>query len=198
MTPKIGYTTSNKIRCLGAAGNSPRRDRTTLEVAGMPSLSPRTPRDKSIRTSPKQIAIPCHTCGTTLYHELRRTHRARRFFCNAECRAKGIRIPLADRFWPKVNKHSGRWWRGTECWEWTAKRSPTGYGYIGRGGRAGMRLVHRLSYELAYGEIPEGLEIDHRCRNRCCVRPEHLEPVTHLENIRRGNQHRHSSQKGAA
>jgi len=49
-----------------------------------------------------------------------------------------------------------------------------------------MRSAHRLSYETEIGPIPEGLELDHLCRVRSCVNPLHLEPVTHQENVRRG------------
>lgn len=48
-----------------------------------------------------------------------------------------------------------------------------------------MRLAHRVAYEIHVGPIPDGLEIDHLCRVRCCVNPDHLEPVTHRENMRR-------------
>jgi hypothetical protein len=62
---------------------------------------------------------------------------------------------------------------------------PTGYGHIGtRDG--GHVQAHRLSYEIHKGPIPDGLVIDHLCRVRACVNPEHLEPVTHHENIARG------------
>jgi hypothetical protein len=76
---------------------------------------------------------------------------------------------------------------GDGCWEWTASKNWGGYGTISEGGRAGRDLLaHRALYELMVGPIPEGLQIDHLCRNRGCVRPDHMEPVTQQENIRRG------------
>lgn len=83
-----------------------------------------------------------------------------------------------NRFWSKVDKKDQ-----SECWEWTAAKTKGGYGRF----RDGQRLVvaHRYSYELKYGPIPEGLELDHTCHNSSCVNPDHLEVVTHSENIRR-------------
>lgn len=91
-------------------------------------------------------------------------------------------LTLEDRFWPKVDK------RGPdECWLWTASTTTSGYGYISRGRRGeGKVHAHRVAYELLVGPIPEGLELDHLCRTRACVNPQHLEPVTHRENMRRG------------
>lgn len=66
------------------------------------------------------------------------------------------------------------------CHEWRAYRTPDGYGRFQVGT---SRVAHRVAYELFVGPIPEGLEIHHKCRNRGCVNPEHLEPVTHLENL---------------
>lgn len=81
--------------------------------------------------------------------------------------------PPEERFWPKVDK-SG------DCWVWTAGMFPDGYGSFRYNGV--MTGSHRVSYEWAYGPIPEGMQVDHQCRNRKCVRPEHLRLVTHTEN----------------
>jgi hypothetical protein len=69
------------------------------------------------------------------------------------------------------------------CWRFTGATSSQGYGHFQHDGR--MLLAHRFFYEYHVGPIPVGLEIDHRCRFRNCVNPEHLEPVTHAENMRR-------------
>lgn len=69
------------------------------------------------------------------------------------------------------------------CWEWGGIRQPNGYGVIHHEG-TGSR-THRVAYEAWVGPIPEGLHIDHLCRNKACFNPEHLEPVTHAENMRR-------------
>lgn len=78
----------------------------------------------------------------------------------------------------------------TPCWIWQLKkthptaRSSGGYGTLRAKGKE--YLAHRYYYEQHRGPIPEGLTLDHLCRVRHCVNPEHLEPVTHLENVRRG------------
>lgn len=65
-----------------------------------------------------------------------------------------------------------------DCWEWTAS---TTHGY----GRFSRQRSHRALYEMLVGPVPEGLELDHLCRNRACVNPDHLEPVTRRVNVLR-------------
>lgn len=71
-----------------------------------------------------------------------------------------------------------------ECWEWKGNSLKSGYGIFHSSRANGY--AHRYSYELLIGPIPEGLVIDHLCRNPGCVNPSHLEPVTNRENILRG------------
>jgi hypothetical protein len=81
------------------------------------------------------------------------------------------------RFWDKVQITD-------DCWLWQAYVQPNGYGKFASGSR--ILYAHRFAYELAVGPIPKGMQIDHLCRVRHCVRPDHLELVTSGENTRRG------------
>jgi hypothetical protein len=72
----------------------------------------------------------------------------------------------------------------TGCWVWMAARNARGYGVVKADGKT--QLAHRVYYEQHVGPIPSGLVIDHLCRNRACVNPSHMEPVTNKVNILRG------------
>lgn len=86
---------------------------------------------------------------------------------------------LIDRLMEKLTYDHG-------CWTWTAKAQTNGYGAIQRG-KAGEGVVrtHRAAYQLLVAPIPDGLHLDHLCRNTLCCNPMHLEPVTPAENLRR-------------
>jgi HNH endonuclease len=91
--------------------------------------------------------------------------------------------PELERFWSKVRIIPDC------CWEWTARDNGVGYGmFMLTSPRPNVKsvLAHRYAYELLVGPIPEGLQLDHLCRNRRCVNPDHLEPVTNRENVLRG------------
>lgn len=90
----------------------------------------------------------------------------------------------AEVFWAKVRKTVG-------CWEWLGAKDVHGYGKVTRSGH--QRGAHRLAYELLVGSVPAGLQLDHLCRNRACVKaeadeygPAHLEAVTCRDNLLRG------------
>lgn len=73
------------------------------------------------------------------------------------------------------------------CIEWVASVTNGGYGTFHSGGPRGSVVAHRWSYEYHVGPIPDGLYLDHLCRNRLCVNPDHLEPVTQRENLMRSD-----------
>lgn len=85
---------------------------------------------------------------------------------------------LPERLEEKITKTNG-------CWLWNAATNSKGYGVSWDGSRT--VYAHRYVYELLKSEIPEGLHIDHLCRVVNCVNPDHLEPVTCKENVRRGD-----------
>lgn len=114
-----------------------------------------------------------------------RPHQARGLCgpCYSAARRQGLldplpKVPLADRLaagW-KLDTESG-------CWVWQKAQTAAGYGQIGEGGK--VLYTHRVAYELHVGPIPDGLQIDHLCRNTSCCNPGHLEVVTAAENTRR-------------
>ena len=90
-------------------------------------------------------------------------------------------IPWQARFMTKIGHLDG-----SDCWMWLGALNPeTGYGYFNQEGT--IRLAHQVAYELGHGPMPAGLEPDHTCVNRPCVNWDHLEAVTHRENVLRSN-----------
>jgi len=81
-------------------------------------------------------------------------------------------------FWERVDR------RSDGCWGWTGAKTQKGYGYLKVDGK--FFRAHRFSYLALVGPIPEGTELDHLCRVKECVNPEHLEAVSHRENVLRG------------
>jgi hypothetical protein len=91
---------------------------------------------------------------------------------------QGAGLSPEARFWRSVVRGAGP---DGQCWQWVASGNQKGYGRFSVDGRHVM--VHRFSYELHIGPIPEGLEVGHKCHNRRCVNPDHLEAMTHRRNM---------------
>ncbi len=87
-------------------------------------------------------------------------------------------LPLPVRFWRKVIKKEG-------CWKWLGYIRPDGYSEFAVD-TSRNTPAHRIAYQEVIGPIPAGLQLDHLCRNRACVNPHHLEPVTAQTNTLRG------------
>jgi len=86
---------------------------------------------------------------------------------------------ILECFWDKVEVQPNG------CWNWSGVQDNHGYGIFSILSKS--MKAHRFTYEINKGKIPNGLELDHLCRNTSCVNPEHLEAVTHKENIMRGS-----------
>ena len=94
-----------------------------------------------------------------------------------------ISRPLEDRFVERVaepfDPHN-------DCWLWTGAKTGSGYGQIWLG-TVHRECAHRIAYEMFVGPIPEGYHVDHLCRNRACVRPDHLQAIPGKENVSQWN-----------
>lgn len=131
----------------------------------------------------------CEHCGMSF--DARRTdiERGRARFCSRACGAIHRHPPERERFWAKVIPGENG------CLLWTGALSPRGYGNF-KSSSLRTHLAHAVAYIWANGSIPTGLKLDHLCRVRNCVNPDHLEPVTQAENKRRAAAVRTTCPKG--
>lgn len=112
------------------------------------------------------------------YHECPRKHYARGL-CFAHYKRKragrDMDMPFqrkgdyVNKFWERIEKSEG-------CWNWTKGRTEAGYGFMSVNGKC--EYAHRISYTIHFGEIPNGMSVDHKCHNRGCVNPDHLRLAT--------------------
>jgi hypothetical protein len=123
-------------------------------------------------TNPKQLAIELDRTINSIYA------RANQFKMK-----KVYRISEIDRFMDKI-VISTKVFNNTPCWEWVGAKGWKYYGTLKI--NHANQMAHRWAYEYFIGNIPDGHEIDHLCRNRSCVNAMHLEAVTAKENILRG------------
>lgn len=163
---------SQPIQRAGATGRFPRFCSLRCERA----------RDRHRRAT-QRSALTCAQCGQTFTGQRRNAA-----YCGQACRyrAKANREgrasvpPAEERFWSRIDKAADG------CWNWTGAMLASGYGSLRVDNHA--HVVHRFAWELLRGPIPDGLQVDHLCRNRRCCNPDHLEPVTQQENLRRARE----------
>lgn len=131
----------------------------------------------------------CLHCDVGFRPQAQAAKRGNGLYCSRRCYYAATCPTLEARFWEKVDKNGPvpayRPDLGP-CWIWTAGKNIWGYGRFWVKENNRKVQAHRLPYEWENGPMPEGLEPDHLCRVRSCVRPSHLEAVTRRENTIRG------------
>jgi hypothetical protein len=155
------------------------------DAANVPgSTSEGSPPMPAKGSTKAQVACTCLNCGALFIERRAQIARGKGKYCSRDCWKASLsvreRASLLERFTALYRVTDGG------CWRWIGYIDPAGYGRIRIGGRSGTSAyAHRVSYALHKGAIAESMETDHLCRNRWCVNPDHLEEVSHQENIRR-------------
>ena len=121
----------------------------------------------------------CTICGLRPAEKTGMIYKGKQYFTRKcyRCRvAKPGRRSMEERFWEKVEKTDN-------CWNWLGGKDKHGYGRIGLTASRNKE-AHRYSWELHFGKIQDGRQINHHCDNPSCVRPDHLYAGTHADNMR--------------
>jgi hypothetical protein len=124
------------------------------------------------------VGCICLVCGANFTAYPSEIERGEGLYCSTDCYHKDSKRPVAERFWEKVNKDGPIPEHCPElgqCWIWTAaSRGTFGYGLLGGAPGEKGQLAHRVSWQLHFGPIPDGIKVLHHCDNPPCVRPDHL------------------------
>jgi hypothetical protein len=126
------------------------------------------------------ICAHCHGPGMAFTPDIARGYG---IYCSRPCSNLGHRQPISER----LEKYTDKIDHPQGCWIWSGTINRGGYGncYVNKDGYRTTMQASRAWFEHVNGPIPPGLELDHLCRNRVCVNPSHLEPVTGRENTLR-------------
>jgi uncharacterized protein (DUF433 family) len=120
--------------------------------------------------------VRCHQCDCEFSIGTADLRRGRGLFCSRACSGKYRAASLEQRFWAKVKKTD-------TCWLWTGYTTAEGYGQIQSGNGEGVLLAHRVSWELHFGPLADGMNVCHDCDNPPCIRPDHLFEGTQKDNM---------------
>ena len=135
----------------------------------------------------------CDACGKTIYKRPRDSvsQWERRSYCSISCRNKSlVPEPIHIRFWGFVSRGAD-----SDCWIWNGAKDKHGYGRISTRRDESPAKAHRISYEMRYGPVPDGLFVCHRCDTPSCVNPEHLFAGTQKENMQDASKKNRFSEK---